>query len=482
MNNLFSSSLALYVFNILVSCVLIFFGRKRDPRSTMMWVMVVTLLPGIGIIFYMLLGHDYRNNKKFQEKILRDIVTSDFAKKQAENIEKGNHLYADQRTKKYDELLVLSLKSDNSVFTQNNKIDLYFWGKDKFQALIEDLESAEKTIDIQYFIYKYDFIGKKIMRILERKAKEGVKVRFLYDGLGGRRLRESYFTGLKEAGGEVAIFFPSVLGILNPRINYRNHRKIVVIDDHIGYIGGFNVGDEYLGMDKKVGPWRDTHIRIDGSGVAGLKTRFLKDFRFAARKNLDPSHDSDMIVDSGGSSGVQIVTSGPDTQFENIKNVFFKMINLATDVIRIQSPYFVPDESIMDALRTAIISGVKVEIMIPGNPDHPFVFWAALSYLGELLAIGAKVYFYKNGFMHNKNIMVDDYVTALGSANMDIRSFSLNFEANVIIYDENVNRQMNKQFNIDKRASERLTLEMYQHRSKLTKIKEAFSRLLSPVL
>ncbi|MDO5717988.1 MAG: cardiolipin synthase [Tissierellia bacterium] len=476
------TSKSVWWINILFALLVVFLGRHKNPKSTLMWVMVLTFLPGLGIILYLLLGQDYRKRKMFELKEEQDEFINHIALFQADFISKGKFFFNNEKTKDYYDLIKMNLEVDESFYTHDNEIDIFYWGRDKFESLLNDIENAEKSIDIQYYIFRNDGIGRRIIRALERKAKEGVAVRFLYDGVGGRGLKKKDFSQLIKNGGEVNVFFPGLIRHLNIKLNYRNHRKIIVIDNKIGYVGGFNVGDDYLGLFKNIGPWRDTHLRIRGSGVLGLKFRFLKDWQYASATGLESEEILSGSYNPDGNSGVQIITSGPDTQFENIKNTFFKMITSAKKEVYIQTPYFVPDEAIMDALKTAIISGIDVNIMIPGNPDHPFVYWASLSYLGEILRAGGNVYLYKNGFLHCKAVIIDDYISTVGSANMDIRSFNLNFEVNAVVYDEMVNSSLKNQFKEDIKFSEEMTLEDYDSRGKIVKIKESFSRLLSPIL
>lgn len=447
-----------------------------------MWLMVMTFVPLFGFIAYLFLGQDYKKSKMFKLKETQDKFVKDISLFQKDFIDEGRPFAHEEETWNYADLIKMNLATDESFYTDDNQVDLFFWGKDKFKALMEDLQGAQKSIDIEYYIFKADRIGREIINILEKKARQGVKVRLLADGVGSRRLRENNLDGLRRAGGEALIFFPSLFRRINIKLNYRNHRKLVIIDNKIGYVGGFNVGDEYLGLDNRFGKWRDTHARIEGSGVLGLKFRFLKDWSYQKGKIDEEEDVLDGRYNKNGKSGVQIVTSGPDTEFENIKNSFFKMITTSKKSVYIQTPYFIPDESILDALKTAIISGIEVNVMIPMKPDHPFVFWASLSYLGDILRVGARVYLYEEGFLHGKVMIVDDYISTLGSANMDIRSFALNFEANAVIYDHAVNSRLKEQFFADSKKSKLLTYEEYLNRGKIVKIKEAFCRLFSPIL
>lgn len=467
--------------NIVLAGLVIFAGRK-NPRSTLMWVMVLTFIPILGFIFYLFLGQDFTKRKMFQLKESEDDVIKSIAGSQGDYIREGKFWYNDEKSMRYEDLIRMNLAMDESFYTQDNEIQIFYWGEDKFSSLLKDIREAEESIDLEYYIFKCDSIGKRIIKALENKAREGVRVRLLYDAVGGRTIKKADLKRLLDAGGKVAVFFPSKIPVVNLRLNYRNHRKIAVIDDKIGYVGGFNVGDEYLGKDEFMGPWRDSHLRIEGTGILGLKVRFLKDWYYASKEDRNKEPVMELRLNPKGHCGLQIVTSGPDTKFHNIKNGFFKMINSATKAIYIQTPYFIPDEAIMDALKAALISGVEVYLMIPCKPDHPFVYWATYSYMGELVSLGAKAYTYMNGFLHAKMVLVDDYVATVGSTNMDIRSFALNFECNAFVYDSAINKDLKDQFHRDLEHCEHITLEKYNERSKLIKVKESISRLLSPIL
>jgi cardiolipin synthase len=257
----------------------------------------------------------------------------------------------------------------------------------------------------------------------------------------------------------------------------------VIIDGHIGYVGGFNVGDEYLGLDPKFGYWRDTHLRIQGPAVYAIQTRFILDWNQATHKrNISylQEHFPKPVIK--GDSSLQIVTSGPDSEWEQIKNGYIKMISTAKKTIRIQTPYFIPDASVLDALKIACLSGVDVNIMIPNKPDHPFVYWATMSYIGEMLSSGARVYIYENGFIHAKTIIVDHEISSVGTANIDVRSFKLNFEVNAFIYDTEIAQKLDEFFQNDIALSRELSLEAYHQRPRLIRFKESISRLLSPIL
>lgn len=359
--------------------------------------------------------------------------------------------------------------------------DLFTDGTEKFSALIQDLEQAKHHIHLLYYIVRHDHLGTKIANVLIKKAQEGVEVRFLYDDMGSRSLSRKYVRRLERANIQVGAFFPPKIPKINFKINYRNHRKLAIIDGEIGYIGGFNIGDEYLGKSNKFGYWRDTHLRVRGDAVKTMQTRFILDWNQASRHHI--GYDEKYFIGGdNGDVGMQVVSSGPDQDWEQIKYGYIKMILAAEEYVYIQTPYFIPDDSLMDALRIAALSGVKIKIMIPNKPDHAFVYWATLSNVGELLDEGAEIYLYQNGFLHAKTIVVDGKISSVGTANIDVRSFRLNFEVNAFLYDANIAQQLVAAFQQDIHLSTQMTKSLYARRSLGIKFKESVSRLLSPIL
>lgn len=472
----------IWVFNFLVTIYVIFYGRK-NPKSTLTWVLVINALPILGFIIFLFIGTNQRNAKMFRLKKEDDEIITKLGELQYELIEENKFKYKKRDSAEYDALIKMNLYGDNAYYTENNDIEIYNWGKDKFKALMKDIKEAEHSIDIQYYIFRSDKLGKSIISLLEEKLKEGLKVRLLVDAIGSRGFRKKYLRRYLALGGEYIRFYPPILRIFNPKINYRNHRKIVVIDDKIAYIGGFNVGDDYLGKYKNMGPWRDTHLRLEGSAVIGLKLRFLKDWYYSNNNNIDM--DSDIIsqnISIKGNKAVQIVTSGPDTEFQNIKNLMLYMINSAKKSIYIQTPYLVPDASIMEAIKMAIIKGVSVNIMIPSKPDHIIIYWATTSFARELVELGANVYTYDEGFLHAKVVVVDNLLATVGSANLDERSFALNFEANAVIYSKEINAKLKAQFYIDLEKCTKLTVDLMNKRPLHIRIKEPIARLFAPIL
>lgn len=385
---------------------------------------------------------------------------------------------------RFKELMLYNLNVAGAALTDNNDIRIYTDGREKFRALVKEMEDAKRYIHIQYYIIRNDELWREMEKVLVRKVRQGVEVRVLSDSLGCRSMHASDRRRCEAAGIQVAKFSPVWLRKLKFRMNFRNHRKIVVIDGRVGFVGGFNIGKEYIGLDKKFGYWRDTHLCIEGSAVTTLALRFVKDWNYAAKENLFEREYLFQVPEyvRDGHEPVQIISSGPDTGRTEIRDNYLSLIHKARHHIYIQTPYFIPDESIREALYIAAKSGIDVRIMIPCKPDHPLVYWATYSYIGEMILAGARCYAYNNGFLHAKGITVDGLVSCCGTANMDIRSFRLNFEVNAIIYSAETTRKLEKAFEEDVRKSTLITRKVYQERSRDLKIKEKFSRLFSPLL
>jgi cardiolipin synthase len=472
----------LLILNIIFATIVIF-QERSDVGTSWAWLLVLFFIPILGFILYLLLGQNLSRKRLFQWEDLQKTGFHQTLENQIAMIRSNQYQFRHLETRNSSDLIYMHLINNQAILTEGNSVEIFTDGQEKFKQLFKDIAGARNDIHLQYYIIKNDQLGRKLIAALTTKAKAGVKVRVLYDDLGSRGLPRHVFKELRESGGRVEVFFPSKFRFINLRMNFRNHRKLTIIDGEIGYVGGFNVGDEYLGLNTKFGYWRDTHLRIQGMAVYAMQTRFILDWNQASRHhdvsyvpNLYPEDISDGNVD------IQIVTSGPDSEFEQIKNGYIKMIMSAKKSIFIQTPYFIPDSSLLDALRIACLSGVEVNIMIPNKPDHPFVYWATLSHIGELLKTGAKVYIYNNGFIHAKTIVVDEKISSVGTANIDVRSFKLNFEVNAFLYDEGISSKLTIIFKEDMLVSKLLTLEEYQQRSLEMRFKESISRLLSPIL
>ena len=471
----------LFFFNLIFSVVIVFFER-RDPKSVWAWLLLLFFLPGVGFIFYLFLGMDMHKHKMFREKELENDL-HDIIRAQKNRLKKGGGV-KNENLAGYTDLIMYNMETADAVLLGDNDIDIFTDGNRKFDALIADLEKAEKFIHLQYYIIRNDVLFQRIAEVLKRKAAEGVTVRVLFDGMGCRKTRHSCWKQLEAAGVHTAEFFPAILGRLQLRINYRNHRKIVVIDNKVAYVGGFNIGREYIGLDERFGYWRDTHLRIRGAGAVGLQLRFILDWDYAAKEHLSKEEEWFEEAPAGERDhcDVQIISSGPDNSLQQIRDNYIKLIAKAKKRICIQTPYFIPDEAVLSTLLIAVRSGIEVNLMIPCKPDHPFVYWATYSYMGQLLNAGANCYIYNNGFLHSKGIVLDGEVFCYGTANMDIRSFALNFEVNAVVYSREKAREMERLFREDLKHCTRVTRESYSARSLKVRFKEQVCRLMSPLL
>lgn len=468
------------IFNIVLAFTIIFLERK-NPTSTWAWLMVLFFIPILGFFLYLIFGRKLSNKRIFTWDTKSRLGVVKEVQSQIRALEEKSVFFKQDVLMEYKDLYYMHLKNNDAIYTQDNEVDIFTDGVAKFSALITDLEQAKDHIHLLYYIIRHDQLGTRIADVLIKKAQEGVEVRLLFDDMGSRSLSRKYIQRLKRAGIHVDAFFPPKIPKVNFKINFRNHRKLAIIDGKIGYIGGFNIGDEYLGKNERFGYWRDTHLRISGDAVRNMQTRFILDWNQASRNHI--SYEERFYDAKGtGDVGVQIVSSGPDSDWEQIKYGYIKMILTAKEYVYIQTPYFIPDESLMDALRIAALSGVKIKIMIPNKPDHPFVYWATLSYIGELLNEGAEVYLYQNGFLHAKTITVDGNVSSIGTTNIDVRSFRLNFEVNAFLYNKDIAQQLVDVFQYDITLSTQMTKELYEKRSLGIRFKESISRLLSPIL
>ncbi len=465
--------LAILGLNLIFIIILIFFER-RDPTSTWAWVLILALLPLVGFLLYIFFGLSPRKRRYFQKKQKHDrdnmITLSGRTFFTPRDNEPENETFEKN-------IIKLGLKSRIPSLVGSNKVKIYTHGIDKFADLFKDLRQAEDFIHINYYMIKEDWLGRELFNILTHKAREDVEVRLLYDRMGCRNLPDYLFNDLREAGGEAVQFAPFLIDL-----NYRDHRKNVIIDGQRGYIGGINIGTEYIGESERFDDWRDTHLRIIGESVDSLQHRFLLDWSFACSKNLLENDRYFPEKKETGDARVQIISSGPDSRSEEIKTMFLRMIYGATESIYIQTPYFIPDESTLEALKVAAETGVDVRIMVPNRPDHPFVYAANNSFVGEMLDAGARCFRYEAGFLHSKMMVVDKKVGTVGTANMDMRSFRLNFEINAFVYDREVAEELSEIFHRDQEKSLEVTPEIYAGRGWNMKFKESLYRLISPVL
>ena len=454
---------------------------NRNPAKTISWVVVLFVLPILGLIIYFIVGKNYRKEKIFTRKGHKDFERiHTLSENQIIDLRDKSPI-ENEKVKPKLPIINLLLRNSKALLTKRNRVEILNNGSETFGSIISELQKARKHIHLEFYIIDDDKIGNEIREILIAKAKEGVKVRMIFDDVGSWKLSMKFIRSLKAAGVELYPFMPVRIPFLANRINYRNHRKIIVVDGRVGFVGGINIADRYLHGNKEIPFWRDTHLRIVGEAVNSLQVVFLVDWHFVSGRII--SGDSYFPKPAiRNNQLVQITASGPDSDWSNIMQAYFSAISTAQEYIYIAVPYFIPNESILTALKTVALSGVDVKILIPGVADSVLAFNGTRSYVEELLEAGIRVFYYQKGFIHSKLIMVDDVFASVGSANMDIRSFDNNFEVNAIIYDEEFCGKLKDFFMEDLAVSMEIDLDMHRSRSFGRKSLESFSRIFSPLL
>ncbi len=458
---------------------IVIFLENRHPSKTVTWLMVLAIFPVLGFFFYLMFGQNHRKMKTFTKKAIMDEQALD-------RIEGSKPLNEDELSKMGEDqqlLFRLAHRLANNPISFATDTKVLTDGKETFAHILKALKDATNHIHMEYYIVRSDELGNEIKDILIEKAKAGVQVRFLYDAVGCYLLSKSYIKQLSDAGVEMVPFAPVKMPFLNHKINYRNHRKIIVVDAQLAFVGGLNIGDEYLGKNQYFGHWRDTHLFVRGEAVRSLQLIFLRDWYYMTRETLlKQSYLSPELPKKEQLGGVQMIASGPDTRWEVIKKLFFSMITSSKKSIWIASPYFIPDDDILSALKIAALSGVDVRILVPNRPDKRIVFYASRSYFPELLEAGVKIYEYNRGFMHSKLLIVDNEIASIGTANMDMRSFHLNFEVNAFLYKTKSVHTLVSDYIYDMEHSTVISYEKFKKRSIFKRVIESTSRLMSPLL
>ena len=472
MPDLFGSPWPVSLLNVIIITAIVFF-QKRNPISSMAWILVLIISPMFGGILFLIFGVGTESFAQYRYRKKQELNANSVLAHQKELVEKQG-----ENTWKFSELVRYFLNS-GFVYCENNDVKVFTDAEKKYESLFADIENAKESINIIYFIIRNDIVGNKLVDLLAKKAGEGVKIRLMYDGLGSLLTPRRLFNRFrKEENCEIKEFFPVRLFSFS-KINHRNHRKIVVIDDKIAYMGGMNIGDEYMSRAKKRNlNWRDTHLRIMGNAVEYVQRCFAQDWEFSTGKDVPIKPYKG---DACGNVPMQIVSSGPDTLDEDIKCGMLRMLYGAKKYVYIQSPYFIPDDTFLNAIRIAAHSGIDVQLMIPGIPDKKYVYHTTMSYVGELLDAGVRVFLYP-GFIHAKTIVADNEIVTIGSANTDIRSFRLLFEINSFMYSTELAEECLSIFEKDRALCHELTLEEYKKRGIIKTIKEGFFRLFSPIM
>ncbi|MCC2684385.1 MAG: phospholipase D/transphosphatidylase [Paenibacillaceae bacterium] len=522
-------ALALFIFQIATVLLIEF----RRPTYAVAWLFILFVIPVAGFVLYFLMAKEYSRRRKIRRRsrlqadasIVRNWMEGEGVSEEATEDEPveivdGSAAFGWPASQK--RLYGLLSRIPDAPITFGNKADILTDARATYAAIRESLELARNHIHLEYYIIRQDRTGFLFQQLLIKKAREGVKVRLIYDGLGSLELGKKYLQALRDAGVEVYSFLPLLISLYQRRINYRNHRKAVIIDGKIGFLGGINVGNEYLGEDPALGFWRDTHIRLEGESVVHLQRMFVRDWRFVSGERLAEegffqAQQGDRDAKTGhepegewGKSGltmqeerekrrgvrmergksdrnrqgdqrVQILVSGPNERWKSIQQVYFAVINAAVHRVYLTTPYFIPDPSILMAIKTAALSGVDVRIILPDKVDYRMVKWASLSFVEDLLDVGVRIFEYKKGFMHAKVFIVDHFLASVGTANLDMRSFYNNFELNALLFDPEAIGRLESDFLRDLGNSVEIDQEEFERRSRLKKAQEVVGRLLSPL-
>ncbi len=457
--------------------------KNKNPVKTISFLFALAVFPFLGLLVYYFFGQDYRKSKIFEKKYLLD---NDKIKKWGESFnldEEEKEDFEEEFGEGVFKIYKLLKNNQRAVLTFDNEVEILINGEMKFKKLLEDLEKAQNHIHLEYFVLFDDEVGSVIIDMLCTKAREGVQVRLIYDDVGSSISRGTR-KKLSDNGVQHFPFMPVLFSNSTSKVNYRDHRKIVVIDGHIGYVGGINLDKKYDNSLKNERYWRDTHLRLEGSAAGSLQAAFLLSWNFVSKQEVDIDERWFPKVEpkTEEPAAVQIAASGPDTDWANIMEAFFCAITSARKYIYITSPYFMPNAQILTALMTASRSGVDVRIIIPKVSDSWPAQYATDSYIEELEHSGVQMYRYKKGFVHAKTLVIDDVFSSIGTANMDYRSFALNFEINALIYDKEVNKQMKRIFEKDLEECEEIEYERWLERSFIRKLQESFARLWAPLL
>ena len=459
-------------FGAIVSTIVIIVLDNRNPVKTMAWILILLFLPIVGLVLYFFFFCFQRRERIIGRKSYNRLLKKPMAEYLMQN--------SSEFPSEYSRLIHLFQHINQAFPFEGNRVAVYTEGYTKLQALLRELQKARHHIHMEYYIFEDDAVGRMIRDVLIEKAGEGVEVRVLYDDVGCWRVPNRFFEEMRNAGIEVRSFLKVRFPLFTSRVNYRNHRKIVVIDGKVGFVGGMNLAERYM-RGFSWGIWRDTHLLLEGKSVHGLQTAFLLDWYFVDRTLITASRYFPRIENCGDAL-IQIVTSEPIGLWKEIMQGLTMAITGAKKYFYMQTPYFLPTEQVLAAMQTAALAGVDVRLMLPERADNRLTHLGSCSYLEDILQAGVKVYFYKKGFLHSKLMVSDDMLSTVGSTNIDFRSFEHNFEVNAFIYDVDTALEMKEIFLQDQRSCTQLFLKNWNKRSWRRKAAESIVRLLAPLL
>ncbi|RZS99710.1 cardiolipin synthase [Aquimarina brevivitae] len=466
--------ISLYVlFSILIIFKLLLDGVR--PTKTLAWLLAIFTIPVGGILLYLILGRNRRKNKFF------DFEKSALFRSYSVKIKESYEAFIIKDPKETTRLAELIIRNSDFYPVTGNRIQILKNGEVTFKEIFKAIATAKRFIHLEYYIFEEGQLSDELFALFETKIKEGVTIRVLYDGIGSFSLGKKYINKLEEIGVEIERFLPIRFGKFLSSINYRNHRKIIVIDNTIAFTGGINVSDKYVKGDPELGNWKDMHLKLEGPVVQQLQLVFGSDWFYASGKDIDLQTLPSKVA-SKGDHKAQVVYSGPDSDYLSAMQLFFAMITDAQEYVYITNPYIIPNESILHALEVAALSGVDIRILLSNNSDSKLVRWCVRSYFERLLKAGVKIYLINDGFLHSKTIAVDDRVCSIGTANLDLRSFEQNYEVNVVVYDHNLCVELKADFLKESHAAIVLNYRTFVKRPWSHKFKEAVAKIFSPIL
>lgn len=469
--------IAYFIVTLLAIVNLILFGTR--PSKSVSWVLIIVMIPFVGAFLYVMVGI---NRRKYKFLTLRQTKKLQRYDEKHKKPSLKGQIDTSPLLKKHKRLIDLVIKNSKYRPFDGNKLEVFYKGKDVFDEIFKSIEKAKHFIHIQFYIFEEGEILNKLYELLKIKVSEGVEIRIIYDAIGSYALTNKSIRKFKKIGVEVHPIMPLKIGRILFTINYRNHRKIIVIDGQIAFTGGMNVSDKYIKANSELGIWYDVHLSIKGPAVQSLQQIFSKDFFLAS--NSDMLHQSKYfpVVLNQGKSIVQVVSSGPDSDFAAVMQQYLMLITQAEKCVYIANSYFIPGVVILEAIKLAALSGIDVKLLVPDKSDNRFVKYSMFSYFDEMLASGIKIYLYKSTFLHSKVIIVDDEIASVGTGNFDNRSFEQNFEVNTLIYDKEVANAMKNHFLADCDKSILIKEETFSKRPLIKKMIEGVARIFSPLL
>ncbi|MDA3879067.1 MAG: cardiolipin synthase [Prolixibacteraceae bacterium] len=481
MNNVGHFFNVAYIVTVVVVVLLVVF-ENRSPLKSISWILIITLIPFAGVVLYFFFGQKYQKQILYNRKILRyHRRVNAISRSQLKELAGVKIMDMDPKIVEKKDIMLLLLNSDRAFLTHNKKVKILNNGSETFAQLKLALSKARHHIHLEFYIFRFDNIGNELFEILKEKSQQGVEVRIIYDSVGSYKIPRKKKKEAKKQGIYLRSFQKVIFPLLSSKVNYRNHRKIAIIDGKTGFTGGINIADRYNEKSNSDHYWRDTFVQIEGNAVNALQAIFLNDWFYVSKENIYNEiyfHEEK----EGKNNLTQIISSGPDSNWHAISQFYFSAITSSKNHVYIASPYFIPNDEITFALKAAALRGIDVRILIPKYSDTFISRWSTESYITEMLKAGIKIYHYTKGFLHSKIVISDGVLCSIGSANLDYRSLETNFEVNAVFYDEKITGAITMQYLNDLKHSKKLKINEWKNRPTHKKIASSFARLFAPLM